>query len=90
MHANRIYDLIGQNWVLFQQSGHFSDSPSVPSAARRHGPLGELNGLVQQQVQVLTTIDSYIVFAGMVVFLMLVLSTLPVRTYPPRIALVQK
>ena len=45
---------------------------------------------VQIQSTVLTLSDSFVVFGGLVVFLMIVLALLPERTYPPRIALAKK
>jgi MFS transporter, DHA2 family, multidrug resistance protein len=46
-----------------------------------------LNQLARQQVLVLTLRDAFLVVGAVVVGLMLVLLVLPVRTYPPRIAL---
>ena len=39
---------------------------------------------------VLTFADAFLVFAALTVCLMVVLVLLPVRTYPPRIAIAQK
>ena len=49
--------------------------------------LRQLNELARQQVLVLTLRDAFIVVGAVVVGLMVVLLVLPVRTYPPRIAL---
>ena len=94
LHTNRIVDqsaqggfrviagpaLIPGNAPPLLQNGQ----PRVP------GALDAFMADVQIQSTVLTLSDSFVVFGGLVVFLMIVLALLPERTYPPRIALAKK
>ena len=94
LHTNRIIDqsaqggfrviagpaLIPGNAPPLLQNGQ----PRVP------GALDAFMADVQIQSTVLTLSDSFVVFGGLVVFLMIVLALLPERTYPPRIALAKK
>jgi DHA2 family multidrug resistance protein len=52
--------------------------------------LRQLNQLASRQVLTLTLRDAFLVVGAVVVGLMLVLLLLPVRTYPPRIALAKR
>ncbi len=76
LHSDRITDRLG------------ADRLRLPSGMPRNpGSLRQLDGLVQAQTIVLTLSDAFLVMAGLTIALMLVLLVLPVRTYPPRIAL---
>jgi DHA2 family multidrug resistance protein len=93
LHRDRILDELGQNRVALVETYHLPsslgspvDSPNTPTARA----LQALNGLVRQQVAALTTIDAFIILGALTIFLMVVLATVPVRTYPPRIALAKK
>jgi MFS transporter, DHA2 family, multidrug resistance protein len=70
LHSARLVDRLGMD--RFRFAGQAS---AVPSLGDR----------VQVQALVLTLSDAYIVIAGVVALLMLVLLFLPVRTYPPRV-----
>ncbi len=72
LHYNRIVDQSGQ--------GSFN-------VLQRHdaGSIAAFRSAVQAQATVLTLSDAFLVIACLAVVLMLVLATLPVRTYPPRI-----
>ena len=90
LHSDRITDQLGiERFRLIQGQGSPAyAAPLLPSGMpRTPDSLRQLNGLVQQQTIVLTLSDAFLVMAGLVVALMLVLLVLPVRTYSPRIAL---
>ncbi len=77
LHFNRIVDQSGQ--------GSFS-------ALQRHDPgsVAAFRGAVQAQATVLTLSDAFLIIAALGLALVLVLATLPVRTYPPRIVAQQQ
>ena len=91
LHYNRIVDQSGQGSdrviagpVLIPGN----PPPLLPNGQPRFpGSLQAFMADVQVQSTVLTLSDSFVVFGGLVVFLMIVLAVLPERTYPPRIAL---
>ena len=90
LHSARITDRLGaERFTLIQGQGAPTyAAPLLPSGTpRTPDSLRQLNALVQQQTAVLTLSDAFLVMAGLVVALMIVLLVLPVRTYPPRIAL---
>ena len=85
LHRDRIVDLVGQNAVFLGQTGTLPPAGS-PQANEAYRALGEQ---IERQVATLTTIDSYVVMGVLTIFLLIVLAIVPVRTPPPRIALVQ-
>ncbi len=90
-HSEHIVDRLGnERFRLLQGQGSslFYPAPLLPNGSpRSSGSLSQMNGLVQQQTTVLTLSDTFLVMAALAALLMLVLVVLPVRTYPPRIAL---
>ena len=90
LHTNRILDWIGENRIALQQQGRLPVGATEPGGqgAADHAIQG-LQAIVQREVTALVTIDTFIVFGGLVVFLLCVLAILPQRTYPPRVVLAQ-
>ncbi len=91
LHSSRIADQSGQGrFQVIQAQGL---TPGVPAPLLPNGQqlfpgsLDAFSANVQSQATVLTVSDAFIVFGALTVLLMIVLVTLPVRTYPPRIAL---
>ena len=91
LHSNRLSDAIGS---MRFQSPHGASSSLVYSSSletdgrqRMYGDQAHFASAVHQQVLVLTLSDTFLVMAGLVVGLAVLLLFLPVRTYPPRIAL---
>ena len=94
LHDQRILDQSGQGrYQVIQAQGLI---PGNPAPLQPNGqPLfaGALSGFddtVRLQATVLTVSDTFAVFGALTVALMIVLLTLPERTYPPRIALAKK
>ena len=58
-------------------------------AERVSGGLSALNSAIQTQQSVLIIHDQYLILAGLTVMLFIIMLLLPVRTYPPRIALIK-
>jgi MFS transporter, DHA2 family, multidrug resistance protein len=83
LHRDRIVDLIGQNRLTLEQL-HLLPQPDTEGADTVYA---SINAEISRQVQTLTTIDSYVLFGGIAIVLMIALWTIPKRTYPPRIAL---
>ena len=76
LHYNRIVDQSGQgSFNVLQQH----DAASV----------GAFREAVQAQATVLTLSDAFLIIAALASVLIVVLALLPVRTYPPRIAVAQ-
>ena len=94
LHTNRIVDQSGQGdyRVIAGPALIPGNPPPLLSNAqpRFPGSLDAFMATVRIQSTVLTLSDSFVVFGGLVVFLMIVLALLPERTYPPRIALAKK
>ncbi len=94
LHSDRVTDQLGlERFRLIQ--GHGSSlvypAPLLPGGGQRFpGSLRSLNGLVTQQVTALTLSDTFLVIAGVVVVLMVIVVLLPVRSYPPRIELAKR
>jgi len=61
--------------------------PPLMPDGRLHAPDGlqVFSHVVEQQVAILSTSDTYLILGAMTVFLMVVVMTLPVRAMPPRI-----
>ena len=90
LHSERITDHLGAiRFRLIQGFGspHMHAFLLPNGHPRVAGSLRQLNQLVREQVLVLTLRDAFLVVGAVVVGLMLILLILPVRTYPPRIAL---
>ena len=76
LHSSRLTDQAGQErYTAVQASGM---------------PVGALNETIRQQALVLTLSDAFLVMAAITAALMVLLLILPVRTAPPRIALLQQ
>ncbi len=94
LHYNRIVDQSGQNrYSVLQGPGLVQGLPPPLLANGRPrfpGSLELFRLAVQEQATVLTLSDAFLVIAALTVALMIVLLVLPVRTYPPRIALAKK
>lgn len=81
LHSTRITEQLGQEHFRLLQ-GH-----GMPGSSEN---LALLSNSVNQQVSVLTLSDLYLVLAGIGCLLILLVFILPVRSYPPRIALLKK
>lgn len=62
---------------------------SADGTERVSGGLSALNSAIQAQQSVLVISDQYLILAGLTAILFIVMVILPVRTYPPRIALIK-
>ncbi|HDU7927719.1 TPA: MFS transporter, partial [Acinetobacter baumannii] len=62
---------------------------SADGTERVSGGLSALNSAIQAQQSVLVISDQYLILAGLTAILFIVMLILPVRTYPPRIALIK-
>ena len=89
LHSVRIVDQVGQDrWRLIQGAGVLRQFPPPLLAngqPRVPGALEAFGQSVEQQVNILTASDAYLVLGALTVFLMVVLIALPVRTLPPGI-----
>jgi MFS transporter, DHA2 family, multidrug resistance protein len=89
LHSDRIIDQVGQDrWRLIQSNGVL---PQYPPPLTPTGHPSAPNSLevfrqaVEQQVTILSTSDAFLILGALTLFLMVVVITLPVRTFPPRI-----
>ena len=91
LHYNRIADSLGlERYRLLQANPALgaAATPLTPQGGpQAPGAAAALGAEVQRQVATLTTADAFWIMAALVVVMMVVLATVPVRTYPPRIAL---
>jgi DHA2 family multidrug resistance protein len=89
LHFDRIIDEAGQDrWRVLQSNGVLPQYPPplMPNGQPRvPGSLQVFGHAVEQQVTILSTSDSFLILGALTVFLMVVVMTLPVRTFPPRI-----
>jgi DHA2 family multidrug resistance protein len=89
LHSSRIVDEVGQDrWRVIQGNGVLPQYPAplTPGGRpRAPGSLEAFNHAVEQQVAILTTSDTFLILGALTVLLMVVVVTLPVRTFPPRI-----
>jgi DHA2 family multidrug resistance protein len=89
LHSDRIIDQAGQDrWRVIQSNGVLPQYPPplMPDGHPRvPGSLEAFGHAVEQQVTILSTSDSFLILGALTVFLMVVVMTLPVRTFPPRI-----
>src|SRR3984957_13273752 len=91
LHSDRIIDQIGQNrYSTIQGHGVLPNLPTplLPNGfPRTPNSLQALATVVQEQVEVMTAADTFLVVGALAVFSMVVLLLLPVRTPPPRLLL---
>jgi MFS transporter, DHA2 family, multidrug resistance protein len=89
LHSDRIIDEAGQDrWRVLQSNGVLLQYPPplTPNGRPRvPGSLEAFGRAVEQQVTILSTSDTFLILGALTVFLMIVVITLPVRTFPPRI-----
>jgi DHA2 family multidrug resistance protein len=89
LHSSRIVDEVGQDrWRVIQGNGVLPQYPAplTPRGRpRAPGSLEAFSHAVEQQVAILSTSDTFLILGALTVFLMVVVMTLPVRTFPPRI-----
>jgi DHA2 family multidrug resistance protein len=89
LHSDRILDEAGQDrWRVIQSNGVLPQYPPplMPDGQPRvPNSLEAFSHAVEQQVTILTTSDTFLILGALTVFLMIVVMTLPVRTFPPRI-----
>jgi MFS transporter, DHA2 family, multidrug resistance protein len=94
LHSDRIIDQIGQDRFRLPQNGGVMSAVPIPPFANAsprapHG-LQALSDAVRQQVAVMTAADTFLILAALTIFLMIVLSVLPVRSLPPRLELAKQ
>jgi MFS transporter, DHA2 family, multidrug resistance protein len=93
-HSGRIIDEAGQDrWRVIQSNGVLPQFPSplMPDGRPRvPNSLEAFHHIVEQQVTILSTSDTFLILAALTVFMMIVVMTLPVRTMPPRIHLAKR
>jgi DHA2 family multidrug resistance protein len=89
LHSDRIIDEAGQDrWRVIQSNGVLPQYPPplMPDGRlRAPGSLQAFSHVVEQQVTILSTSDTFLILGALTVFLMVVVMTLPVRAMPPRI-----
>jgi DHA2 family multidrug resistance protein len=89
LHSDRIIDEAGQDrWRVIQSNGVLPQYPPplTPNGLPRvPGSLEAFGRAVEQQATILSTSDTFLILGALTVFLMVVVMTLPVRTFPPRI-----
>jgi DHA2 family multidrug resistance protein len=89
LHSDRIVDEAGQDrWRVIQSNGVLPQYPPQLMPNGQPRPPGDLEALghaVEQQVTILSASDTFLILGALTVFLMVVVMTLPVRTFPPRI-----
>jgi MFS transporter, DHA2 family, multidrug resistance protein len=89
LHSDRLIDEVGQDrWRVIQGNGVLPQYPPplMPNGQPRvPGSLEALGHAVEQQVAILSASDAFLILGALTVFLMVVVMTLPVRTFPPRI-----
>jgi DHA2 family multidrug resistance protein len=89
LHSDRLIDEAGQDrWRVIQGNGVLPQYPPLllPNGQPRlPGSLEAFGHAVEQQVTILSASDAFLILGALTVFLMIVVMTLPVRTFPPRI-----
>ena len=89
LHSDRLVDQAGQNWFRTIQAQSLlpqSPAPLLPnSQPTASASLERFAHMLEQQANVLTTADTFLVMGALCVVYMFVLLVLPIRTYPPRI-----
>lgn len=91
LHGERILDTLGQNRIALAQVGLLPASALRPAPGGGAGAsaLRALEAAAQREVATLTTIDTYLMAAGLALGLLVLALVLPERTLPPRLALAQ-
>jgi MFS transporter, DHA2 family, multidrug resistance protein len=94
LHSDRLTDQMGIDRFRLIQAP-VVDPQRLPAllptgAPRSPDALSRLSGAMHAQTDVLVLSDAFIVIAGIVIFLMVAVCVIPVRTYPPRILLAKK
>jgi DHA2 family multidrug resistance protein len=91
LHSDRIVDEAGQDrWRVIQSNGVLPQYPPplMPDGQPRvPNSLEAFSHAVEQQVTILSTSDTFLIFGALTVCFMVVVLLLPVRTMPPRIQL---
>lgn len=94
LHSARLTDQLGRRrFDVVQSNGYLPQHPTplLPDGSERFpNSLDWLAHTVRREVITLTVSDAYLIFAGITLVFMAILLLLPVRTYPPRIALLKK
>ena len=94
LHSDRLTDQLGRNrFRLYQGSNPALQEPTalLPNGLPRHpGSVEMMSAQLARQTATLTMSDMFFVIIGLITFLMILLLTLPVRTYPPRIVFAKK
>jgi len=94
LHSDRLVDQTGENWFRTIQAHSLrlqNPAPLLPNGQpSASGSLQRFAHMVEQQVSVLTTADTFLVLGALCVIYMLVALVLPLRTYPPRILFAKK
>ncbi|WP_040509339.1 MFS transporter [Gluconobacter morbifer] len=94
LHSDRLTDLLGRNrFRLYQGNSPALQEPPpfLPNGLpRTPDSVGMLSSQLARQTATLMVSDLFFIILGLVAFLMMLLLTLPVRTYPPRIVLAKK
>ena len=89
LHSDRIVDEAGQDrWRVIQSNGVLPQyPPPLMPDGRLHAPgsLQAFSHVVEQQVTILSTSDTFLILGALTVCLMVLVMTLPVRAMPPRI-----
>jgi DHA2 family multidrug resistance protein len=89
LHSDRIIDEAGQDrWRVIQSNGVLPQYPPplMPNGQPRvPNSLEAFRHVVEQQVTILSTSDTFLILGALTVCLMVVVMTLPVRAFPPRI-----
>ncbi|MHC1480240.1 MFS transporter [Frateuria aurantia] len=94
LHSSRLTDQLGRRrFDVVQAHGYLPQHPTalLPDGSERFPhSLEWLSATVRAETTALTVSDAYLIFAGITLALIALLLILPVRTYPPRIALMKK
>lgn len=94
LHSDRLTDQMGLDRYRLIQAPVI-DPQQLPAllptgAPRSPDALSLLSDAVRAQTAVLVLSDAFLVVAGIVLFMIAAVCILPIRTYPPRIALAKK
>jgi DHA2 family multidrug resistance protein len=94
LHYNRIADQVGQERLSLIQAPAIDPRyppPLLPDGhSRAPGSLAAFAHAVQQQAQILTISDAFLVSAALTAALMVIVLVLPERTLPPRLQFAKK